>query len=132
MPPAEGVTFNSAAWWCSLQVGLTLSCLQATRNRSLDMRAEQVNRVSSKVLIALSLIALLAVLGGYTQQPRPDEGTAAHIFQLSIVALVPTIVLFLVTAHRRQPLRRAARPLVIPVTTLALAFGALYFLKQYR
>ena len=108
-----------------MQVGLTLSCLQAIRNHSDDMRAQQINRVSSKVLIALSLIALLAVLSGYAQPPQPDEGTAAHVFQLSIVALVPIIVLFLVTADWRQPLRSAARPLVIPLTTLVLAFGAL-------
>jgi hypothetical protein len=71
------------------------------------MRAQQINRFSGKVLIVLSLIALLAVLSGYTQPPQPDEGTAAHIFQLSVVALVPTIVFFLATADWRQPLRSA-------------------------
>jgi hypothetical protein len=96
------------------------------------MRAQQINRVSSKVLVVLSLIALLAVLSGYTQPPQSDEGTAAHIFQLSIVALVPMIVLFLATADWRQPLRSAARPLAIPVAVLVLAFGALYYLEQYR
>jgi Na+/H+ antiporter NhaD/arsenite permease-like protein len=85
--------------------------LEAIRNGSDDMRAQQINRFSGKVLIVLSLIALLAVLSGYTQPPQPDEGTAAHIFQLSVVALVPTIVLFLATADWRQPLRSAARPL---------------------
>ena len=94
------------------------------------MRAQQINRVSSKVLVVLSLIALLAVLSGYTQPPQSDEGTAAHIFQLSIVALVPMIVLFLATADWRQPLRSAARPLAIPVAVLVLAFGALYYLEH--
>lgn len=92
----------------------------------------QINRVSGKVLIVLSLIAVLAVLSGYTQPPQQDEGTAAHIFQLSIVALVPVIVLFLATADWRQPLRSVARPLAIPVTALVLAFGALHYLEQYR
>ena len=96
------------------------------------MRAQQINRVSGKVLIVLSLIALLAVLSGYTQPPQPDEGTAAHIFQLSIVALVPMIVLFLATANWRQPLQSAARPLVIPAAALVLAFGALYYLEHFR
>ena len=53
------------------------------------MRGRQINRISGKVIIFLSLTALLAVLSGYTQPPQPDEGSAAHIFQLSIVALVP-------------------------------------------
>ena len=96
------------------------------------MRAQQINSVSGKVLIVLLLMALLAVLSGYSQPPQPDEGAAAHIFQLSIVALVPMIVLFLATADWRQPLRSAARPLAIPVVALVLAFGALYYLEQYR
>ncbi len=95
------------------------------------MQRQQINRVSAKVLIILSLIALLAVLSGYTQPPQPDEGAAAHIFQLSIVALVPMIVLFLATADWRQPLR-SARPLAFPAAALALAFGALYFLEHCR
>jgi hypothetical protein len=96
------------------------------------MGVQQINRVSGKVLIVLSLIALLAVVSGYTQPSQPDEGAAAHIFQLSIVALIPTIVLFLATADWRQPLRSVARPLAIPVAALVLAFGALYCLEQYR
>jgi hypothetical protein len=95
------------------------------------MRVEQINRASSKVLILLSLAALLAVLSGYAQPPQADEGTAAHIFQLSIVALVPMIILFLATADWRLPLR-SARPLAVPAGALVLAFGALYYLEHYR
>jgi hypothetical protein len=95
------------------------------------MRVEQINRASSKVLIVLSLTALFAVLSGYAQPPQPDEGTAAHIFQLSIVALVPMIILFLATADWRLPLR-SARRLAVPAGALVLAFGALYYLEHYR
>ncbi|MBI2939361.1 MAG: hypothetical protein HYY04_02900 [Chloroflexi bacterium] len=95
------------------------------------MRRQQIGHVSGNVLVVLSLTALLAVLSGYTQPPQPDEGTAAHIFQLSIVALVPTILLFLATADWRQPLRRA-RPLAFSAAALVLAFGALYYLEHYR
>ena len=95
------------------------------------MHGQQINRVSGKVLIVLSLTALLAVLSGYAQPPQLDEGTAAHIFQLSIVALVPMIFLFLATADWRQPLR-SARPLAFPAAALVLAFGALYYLEHYR
>lgn len=95
------------------------------------MRGPQINRLSGKVLIVLSSIALLTVLSGYTQPPQPDEGAGAHIFQLSIVALVPIIFLFLATADWRQPLR-SARPLAFPAAALAFAFGALYYLEHYR
>ena len=63
-----------------LQLGLASSCLEAFVTEEMIMRAQQINRVSGKVLIALSLIALLAVLSGYSQPPQPDEGTGAHIF----------------------------------------------------
>lgn len=95
------------------------------------MRGEQINRVSGKILIILSFAGLLAVLSGYTQPPQPDEGTAAHIFQLSIMALAPILLLFLATADWRKP-SRSVRPLAIPVATLAVAFGALYYLEHYR
>jgi hypothetical protein len=98
------------------------------------MRGQQINRVTGKVVIGLSVTALLTVLSGYTQPPGPpelDEGTAAHIFQLSIAALVPMILLFLATADWKQPLR-SARPLAFPAAALVLAFGALYYLEHYR
>ena len=95
------------------------------------MRGQQINRISGRVMIVLSLVALLTVLSGYTQPPQPDEGAGAHIFQLSIVLLLPVILLFLTTSDWKQPLRRA-RPLAFSATTLVLAFGALYYLEHYR
>jgi len=90
-----------------------------------------INRLNRKALVVLSLVALLTVLSGYTQPPQPDEGAAAHIFQLSILALIPTILLFLATADWKQPLR-SARPLRFPAGALLLAFLALYYLEHYR
>jgi hypothetical protein len=95
------------------------------------MTGQQINRVSGRIVIVLSVIALLTVLSGYTQPPQPDEGAAAHIFQLSIAALAPMILLFLATADWKQP-RQSARPLAFPAVALALAFGALYYLEHYR
>jgi membrane protease YdiL (CAAX protease family) len=95
------------------------------------MRGQQINRISGRVLIFLSLVALLAVLSGYAQPPQPDEGSAAHIFQLSIVALVPTILLFLATADWKRPFG-SVRPLAFPAGALVVAFGALYYLEHYR
>jgi hypothetical protein len=98
------------------------------------MTAHQINRLSAKVILVLSVLALLTVLSGYThapQPPEPDEGTAAHIFQLSIVAVALSIVLFLATADWKQPVR-SVRPLAFPAAALALAFGALYYLEHFR
>jgi heme/copper-type cytochrome/quinol oxidase subunit 4 len=94
------------------------------------MRAQQINRVSGKILIVLSFIALLTVLSGYFQAPQPDEGVAAHIFQLSVVALVPVILLFLATTDRANPSRNA-RLLAFTGVMMALALGALYYLEHY-
>jgi len=105
------------------------------------MRGQRINRVSGIVLIVLSLAALLTVLSGYrvsfkpfsiyTQPPEPDEGAAEHIFQLSIVALAPTILLFLATVDWKRPLR-SARPLAFSAAAVVLAFGALYYLEHHR
>jgi len=95
------------------------------------MRGPEINRVGGIALIVLSLTALLDVLLlGYTQPPLSDEGTGAHIFQLSIVALVPTGFLFLTTADWTQ-LVQTVRRLAFPAAVVVLAFAALYYLEHY-
>ena len=97
------------------------------------MRADQINRVSGKVILGLSLIALVTVLMGYTHprhQPELDEGAGAHIFQIAIVFLLPTVLLFLATADWKQPWR-SARSLAFPAAALVAAFAALYYLEHY-
>jgi len=103
-----------------------------TLDSQLNPRRPKLNRISTIIMIVLSLTALLTVLNGYAF-PAPvketDEGPAAHIFQLSIAALLPTILLFLFTADWRRPLR-AARPLIFSSAILAIAFAALYHLEH--
>jgi hypothetical protein len=73
------------------------------------MTAPQINRLSARGIIVLSLLALLTVLSGYTHPPQPTEpheGAAAHIFQLSIMA--------------------------VACAALVLAFGTLYYLEHFR
>jgi len=94
-------------------------------------RQSQVNRLTGYAAIFLTLVALLCVLSGYTQPPQNDEGSAAHIFQIAIVLLAPVIIAFLASADWQQP-KRSTRPLIIPAITLVLAFGALYYLENYR
>lgn len=115
----------------SRNLALSIQKIPGESGKEVAMRGQQINRISGKVLIVLSLTALLSVLRGYMQPPQPDEGAAAHIFQLSIVALVPMILLFLATADWRQPLR-SARPLAFSIAALVIAFGALYYLEHYR
>ena len=95
------------------------------------MSTQMVNRASSMAVFVLSLIALLTVLWGFNQPPQRDEGTGAHIFQLSIVLLVPVGLVFLATADWRQP-GRSLRPMVFPAVAVVLAFVALYVLEHHR
>jgi hypothetical protein len=98
------------------------------------MRTQQIHRVSRVVLILLSLTALGTVVTGLIwppPTPEPDEGTQAHIFQLSIAALLPMTVVVLGTADWRQPWH-SVRPLVIAVAATVLAFAGLYYLEHVR
>lgn len=95
------------------------------------MREQQINLACSFALAGLSIISLLTVLSGYLQPPQRDEGDAAHIFQLSIVAIIAVGCVFLTTADWRQPLR-SARWLAFPAVMLGTAFGALYYLEHFR
>lgn len=95
-----------------------------------SMRTGRVNHISGRVMVVLSLVALLTVITGYFQAPQLDEGTGAHIFQLTIAALMPAILIFLPTADWTAPWRRI-RFLMIPGSALVLAFGALYYLEHY-
>ena len=95
------------------------------------MQAQRINSMSQWTIVALSFIALFMVMTGYFQPSQTDEGSAAHIFQIAIVLLVPTLLLFLVTADWRQPWRRA-RSLAVPASALVVAFAALYYLEHVR
>ena len=95
------------------------------------MQAQRINLISLIGLFVLSLTALLDVLLlGYTQPPQADEGTGAHIFQLSIVALVPMAALFCATDDWTRP-SRSLRRLAFPAAAVILAFAALYYLEHY-
>ena len=95
------------------------------------MVKSEINRIAIPSVVGLAFTALLTVLSGYLQPPQADEGTAAHIFQLSVVLLLPTGLLYLATADWKQPLR-TARPLALPAVVLIAAFAALYYLEHYR
>ena len=98
---------------------------------------QQLNRISTVGLVVLSLGALLpllvfavpAMLSGQVQPREQDEGTGAHIFQLSIAALLPVGLLFLATADWTRP-TGIVRRLVFPAAAVILAFGILYYFEH--
>ena len=103
------------------------------------MSNQTINRISSYAVLGLSLVAMflvsgatiLTMLGRFNPSPDGDEGTPAHLFQLAVGLLLPTGLVFLITADWRQPLKVAKR-LVLPAVALVLAFTTLYYMEHLR
>ena len=98
------------------------------------MRTQHINRVSGIVLILLSLTALFTVATGLIWPPpipEPDEGTQAHIFQISIVGLLPVTVLVVSTADWRRPWRSVG-PIIFAAVATLIAVAGLYYLEHLR
>lgn len=103
------------------------------------MTDARVNRISGQVVLGLSLFAMLLVLGAaalsmlgrFDPAAANDEGTAAHLFQLAIVLLLPAGMIFLVTADWERP-RDVGRRLAVPAVALVIAFSALYYMEHLR
>ena len=78
------------------------------------MTRTQINKWAGVLPLSFSALALAVVLYAVAtgwERNLPDEGAAAHSFQLLIAAEVPLIALFLWTADRSHPapvLRRLA------------------------
>ena len=80
--------------------------------------------------IAMSLAAMLVVLlqillVGVARQA--DEGTAAHLWQLLILAQAPIVVLFAIKYLPRNP-RQALVILMVQGIAVLAAFAPVYFL----
>ena len=101
------------------------------------MSEQAVNRISARVVLGLSLFAMLLVcsaailtlLGRFDPAPGGDEGTPAHLFQLAIVLLLPAVGTFLVTADWQEPTSVAKR-MALPAAVVAVAFATLYYLEH--
>jgi len=105
-------------------------------NTTADTTTDVLCCPTALVPIALSLGALLIVLvhfGFFGADPGPDEGAAAHVWQLLMIAQIPALALF--TA---KWLRRARRPclnvLTVHGVVIAMCIGLAarapsYFLK---
>ena len=66
------------------------------------MNRQKINRISAIMPVILSLLALLdvmfVVITGWERHLK-DEGAAAHIFQLLIVAQTPFMLAYFATAN---------------------------------
>ncbi|MDQ6944523.1 MAG: hypothetical protein M3169_18650 [Candidatus Eremiobacteraeota bacterium] len=95
------------------------------------MDRQTINRISGIVPIVLSLAAfgvvITAVLTG-SANGSADEGAAAHIFQLFIVAEVPFILIFVATADWNM-VARVAGLIAVQAVALVLAFAPVAFFK---
>jgi ABC-type dipeptide/oligopeptide/nickel transport system permease component len=101
------------------------------------MSNNTINRVFRYMVLALSLFAMFLVVGAtiftiagrFNPSPDGDEGTLARLFQLTIVLLMPTGVVFLFTADWRKP-KKVVKRLILPAVALAVAFSMLYYMEH--
>ena len=84
---------------------------------------------SAVLPLAMALTALALVLGHVAVSGgvrETDEGTAAHLWQLLMVAQVPTVAFFAITWLPRAP-RQALFVLVLQAALVLTNFAALRF-----
>src|SRR5579862_8894977 len=121
--------------WDWLRTALRERATSSSEGRD-GMRGQQIHRISTRGLLVLSFTALITVLltmlptAWRGLMPEQDEGIGAHMFQLSIVALLPVGLVFLTTADWKQPLR-CVRQLTLPATTVVLAFSMLIYFERF-
>ena len=93
------------------------------------MRREIVNRIAANTPPILSLSAfalvLISVATGWGQVPG-DEGAAAHIFQLLIVAQLPFMVTYIMTADWRRRVPVMTR-MALQLAALVVAFAPVVY-----
>ncbi|MGH6877233.1 MAG: hypothetical protein ACREHV_07610 [Rhizomicrobium sp.] len=95
------------------------------------MTRQQVNRICEIAPVVMSVMALsIALAAGVLgwERGQTDEGSLAHIFQLLIVAQVPFVIAFLVTADWSHFVR-FGRMVAIQVAVVLLAFVPVAYFK---
>jgi hypothetical protein len=102
-----------------------------------DMSNTGINRVCKYIVLVLSLFAMFLVIGAtlftmtgrFNPSPDGDEGTLARLFQLAILLLLPSGIVFLSTADWRQP-KKVAKSLILPAVAIVVAFSVLYYMEH--
>jgi hypothetical protein len=99
---------------------------------SIDLSVTKAFRRPSAFLpIAMSLCAVGVIMAHLLiagPAPQPDEGTAAHLWQLLMVAQVPFIAAFLIRWARQTP-RAALTVLAAQLVAALAALAPVYLLK---
>ncbi|HZT75786.1 MAG TPA: hypothetical protein VFA27_03950 [Vicinamibacterales bacterium] len=88
-----------------------------------------VHVVSFTALLPALLVYVRALTTGHLAPPPRDEGAGAHLFQLSLVLLLPAGVAFLASADWSRP-ARVLRRLVVPAIFIVAAFVLLYYYEH--
>lgn len=94
------------------------------------IRFAMFRKPSAFVPVVMSLLALATVLIYVTKfgvAPQPDEGTAAHLWQLLMVAQVPIVAFFAIKWIPQTP-REAIPILGLQVLAGFAAAAPVYFL----
>jgi hypothetical protein len=89
-----------------------------------------IKHPSAWLPIAMSLVALGIVLVHFAMfgiVHEADEGAAAHIFQILMVAQLPIVLLFAITWLPRSP-RKVLLVLAAQAGAVAAALASVYFL----
>lgn len=90
--------------------------------------AQLLRRPAAYVPIAMSFLALCVVLTAvlvFGAGPAPDEGTAAHLFQLLIVGQAPFVLWGIASTVRTHP-REAVLVLALQALAAVVAFTPVF------
>ena len=95
------------------------------------MHVSQMKQPSAWIPIGMSLAALAMTLAylaivGVAAAHQPDEGTAAHVFQLLMAGQVPVVAFFAVKWLPRTP-RQALQVLALQVGAALAALAPVYW-----
>lgn len=77
-------------------------------------------------LVAIAMVAVRVTVGGSAR--APDEGAAAHVWQLLLVAQIPFMAFFAIKWIRREP-GPALLVLLLQCALLLAAIAPVFYLK---
>lgn len=88
-----------------------------------------MKKPSAFIPLAMSLLALAVVLGHvaiFGAAREADEGTAAHLFQLLMIAQMPIVMFFAMKWLPRSP-RQTLRALALQIGAMLAAIAPVFF-----